>query len=309
MKGMDRMKGNYLKAIKKHWPLYLMLLPVFIWYAVFKYGPMYGLVIAFKDYSIHKGILGSPWADPLFKHFSYFFNGPYAKQIIGNTFIISIYKIVIGMLPPLILAVFIHECRQKWFGRVVQTLSYLPHFLSWVIIYGILLAFFSESTGLINRWLREAGLSTIPFLTSPKYFRGVLIGSDIWQSMGWGAIIYLSAISSIDPSLYEAAEIDGCGRLRKILYIMLPHLRSVFIMLLILKLGTILDAGFDQIYILSSPQVKSVSEIIDTWVFNEGLQKMNYSLASAVGLFKSVIGFTLVMISNRIARRWGNGLW
>ena len=286
-----------------------MLLPVIVWYIIFKYAPMYGLIISFKDFNIGKGILGSPWSEPLFKHFAYFFHGPYAKQIIGNTFIISIQKIVFGMFPPMILAIFIHQCRQKWFGRVVQTLSYLPHFLSWVIIYGILIAFFSESTGLINRWMRELGTTAIPFLTSPKYFRGVLIASDVWQSMGWGAIIYLSSISSIDPALYEAAEIDGCGRFRKIIYIILPHLKNVFIMLLILKLGSILDAGFDQIYILSTTQVLSVSEIIDTWVFKEGLQKMNYSLATAVGLFKSVIGFSMVMFSNKLARKWGYGLW
>lgn len=149
----------------------------------------------------------------------------------------------------------------------------------------------------------------IPLLTSPRYFRGVLVGSDVWQNMGWGAIIYLSAISSIDPALYEAAQIDGCGRIGRILHITLPHLTGVFVMLLILKLGTILDAGFDQIYILASPQVISVSEILDTWVFKEGLQKMNYSLASAVGLFKSAIGFTLVMLSNKIAKRGGYGIW
>ncbi len=303
------MKGKCQKILKRYWPLYVMLLPVIVWYVIFKYVPMYGLVISFKDFNISEGILGSPWTTPLFKHFEYFFNGPYAAQIISNTFIISIYKIIFGMLPPMILAIFIHQCRQKWFGRVVQTLSYLPHFLSWVIIYGILIAFFSESTGLINRWLKEIGSTAIPFLTSPKYFRGVLIASDVWQSMGWGAIIYLSSISSIDPTLYEAAEIDGCGRLRKIIHIILPHLKSVFIMLLILKLGSILDAGFDQIYILSTPQVLSVSEIIDTWVFKEGLQKMNYSLATAVGLFKSIIGFTLVMLSNKLARKWGYGLW
>lgn len=270
---------------------------------------MYGIIISFKDFSINKGILGSPWATPLLKHFQYFFNGPYAKQIISNTLLISCYKIVFGMLPPLILAILINECRKKWYGRIVQTLSYLPHFLSWVIIYGILIAFFSESTGLFNRWMKELGTSSIPFLTSPRYFRGVLIGSDIWQNMGWGAIIYLSAISSIDPTLYEAAQIDGCGRIRRIIHITIPHLTGVFIMLLILKLGTILDAGFDQIYILSSPQVLSVSEILDTWVFKEGLQKMNYSLASAVGLFKSAIGFALVMVSNKIAKRGGYGLW
>lgn len=302
-------KKSLVKILKRYWPLYLMLTPGIIWFLIFKYLPMYGVIIAFKDFDINAGIMGSSWATPIFKYFQYFFNGPYAKQIIANTIIISVLKIIVGMLPPMILAILIYECRVTWFGRVVQTLTYLPHFLSWVIIYGILVAFFSESTGLINRWLTETGGHTIPFLTSTKYFRSVLIGSDIWQTVGWGAIIYLSSISAINPSLYEAAEIDGCSRFGRIWYITIPHLRGVFILLLIMKLGSILNAGFDQIYILSSPQVLSVSEILDTWVFKEGLQKMNYSLASAVGLFKSVIGLIFVTTANKVARKWEYGLW
>lgn len=302
-------KKSLVKILKRYWPLYLMLTPGIIWFLIFKYLPMYGVIIAFKDFDINTGIMGSSWATPIFKYFQYFFNGPYAKQIIANTIIISVLKIIVGMLPPMILAILIYECRVTWFGRVVQTLTYLPHFLSWVIIYGILVAFFSESTGLINRWLTEMGGHTIPFLTSTKYFRSVLIGSDIWQTVGWGAIIYLSSISAINPSLYEAAEIDGCSRFGRIWYITIPHLRGVFILLLIMKLGSILNAGFDQIYILSSPQVLSVSEILDTWVFKEGLQKMNYSLASAVGLFKSVIGLIFVTTANKVARKWEYGLW
>lgn len=302
-------KIGFKKAMKRYWPLYLMLLPGLLWFLIFKYLPMLGIVISFKDFSIDAGIFKSAWANPWYKHFAYFFKGPYAKQIIGNTIIISMYKIVFGMLPPLLLAILINECRNKVFGRVVQTLTYLPHFLSWVIIYGILIAFFSESSGLVNRLLANVGLHSIPAMTSPKLFRGVLVGSDIWQSAGWGAIIYLSAMSAIDPSLYEAAKIDGAGRFRCIFNITLPHLTGVFVLLLIMRLGSILNAGFDQIYILSNPQVSSVSEILDTWVFKEGLQNMNYSLASAVGLFKSVIGLVFVTTANKIARKWEYGLW
>lgn len=301
--------NRFLRALKKYWPFYVMLFPCLVYYAVFKYGPMYGLIIAFKDFNIADGILGSAWADPLLKHFNYFFSSPYASQVIGNTLIISALKMVFTTLPPLVLAIMISECRSKKFATVVQTASYLPHFLSWVIVYGIMVAFFSQSTGLINRWITELGGTAYPFLTSPTHFRSMLVGSEVWKGMGWGAIIYLAAIAGIDPTLYEAATIDGCGRMRRIWSITLPCLRSVFFLQLILKCGSILDAGFDQIYIMATDQVLGVSEIIDTWVFKEGLQRMNYSLASAVGLLKSAISAVLVFSVNKLARRWDEGLW
>ena len=297
------------KIMTKYWPLYVMLTPCLLYYAIFKYGPMYGIVIAFKDYKIADGILASPWADPLLKHFQYFFSSPYAPQVIRNTLIISGLKIVFGLIPPVILAVVISECRSKWFGKLAQTASYLPHFLSWVIIYGISVAFFSQSTGLINRWITELGGKSYPFLTSSEHFRAVLVGTDVWKGMGWGAIIYLAAITGIDPALYEAASLDGASRLQRILYITLPCLRNVFIMQMILRMGSVLDAGFDQIYIMATQQVLDVSEILDTWVFKEGLQRMNYSLASAVGLLKSIVGLVLVFGTNKLARRWGSALW
>ena len=191
----------------------------------------------------------------------------------------------------------------------MQTLTYMPHFLSWVIIYGILLAFLSQNGGLINRWIVEAGGESIPFLTSPQYFRSLLVGSEVWQNLGWGAIIYLAAIASIDPTLYEAARVDGASRLRMIWHITLPGIRNVIILLFILKLGHILDAGFDQIYILYNVQVYPVADILDTWVYRTGLQQLNFSLASAVGLFKSLTGLFLVLAANKIAQRWGEGIW
>jgi len=299
----------FQKRMKRYWPFYIMLLPCVIYYAVFKYGPMYGVIIAFKDYVLTKGIMGSPWASPWYKHYQYFFNSPYASQVIGNTLIISGLKLLFGLLPPLLLALLINECAKKWYGRVIQTLTYLPHFLSWVVIYGILIALFSQSAGLINMLIEQTGGASYPFLTSPDHFRTVLVGSEIWRDTGWGAIIYLAAIGGIDPNLYEAAITDGCGRIKRVWYITIPNLTGVFVMQLILKVGSILNAGFDQIYILSTPQVNSVSEIIDTWVFKEGLQRMNYSLSSAVGLLKSVIGMIMVLSTNKLARRWDKGLW
>lgn len=289
--------------------LYVMLAPGVVYYILFKYLPMYGVIIAFKDFNMMDGILASDWAQPWNKHFIAFFNSPYFSQLLTNTFLISLYKLVFGMLPPVLMALLLNECRIGWFKSLVQTLTYMPHFLSWVIIYGILLALLSESSGLINQWIKNAGGDAIPFLTSTSTFRSILVGSEIWQNLGWGAIIYLAAMTGIDPTLYEAARVDGASRMRMIWHITLPGIRSVIVMLLILRLGHILDAGFEQIYIMYNIQVYPVADIIDTWVFRTGLQQLNFSLASAVGLFKAGIGLVLVLASNKIAKRWGDGIW
>ncbi|WP_256257511.1 MULTISPECIES: sugar ABC transporter permease [unclassified Paenibacillus] len=286
-----------------------MLLPGVIYYVIFKYIPMYGVVIAFKDFNMLEGVLGSSWADPWYRHFETFYNSPYFGQLLTNTLLISIYKLVFGTIPPIVMALLLNECRVRWFKSLVQTLTYMPHFLSWVIIYGIMLALFGQSSGLFNRWIVEAGGQSIPFLTSTDYFRSLLVGSSIWQNLGWGAIIYLAAIAGIDPTLYEAARVDGASRLRMIWHITLPGIRTVIVLLFILNLGHIMDAGFDQIYILYNIQVYPVADILDTWVFRTGLQQLNFSLASAVGLFKSAIGLILVVLSNQLAKRWGENIW
>lgn len=306
------LKRQAYRLLKKLWQykaLYLMLLPGVAYYVIFKYVPMYGVVIAFKNFSIMDGILRSEWADPWNKHFMTFFNSPYFSQLLTNTIVISLYKLGFGIAPPIIMALLLNECRFRWFKSLVQTLTYMPHFLSWVIIYGILISLLSQSSGLINHWIKEAGGDSIPFLTSTDYFRSILVGSEIWQNLGWGAIIYLAAMAGIDPTLYEAARVDGAGRLRMIFHITLPGIRSVILMLFILNLGHIMDAGFGQIYVLYNIQVYPVADIIDTWVFRTGLTQLNFSLAAAVGLFKSAIGFVLVLVSNRIAKRWGEGIW
>jgi putative aldouronate transport system permease protein len=300
------------KLLKKAWgfrTLYLIMIPGLLWYIAFKYVPMYGAVIAFKNYNVAMGIMESPWADPWYKHFKYFFDSPYFAQLMGNTLLISLYKIVFGMTPDIVVAILLNECRIQWYKRTVQTLSYLPHFLSWVIIYGILIAFLSPTTGLFNRWIQDLGGEPITFLQSTEWFRTILVTSEIWKDIGWGSILYLAAIASIDPSLYEAARVDGASRLRMIWHITLPGIRSVIILLLILRIGHILDAGFDQIYIMYNIHVYSVSDIIDTWVFRTGLERLNFSLASAVGLFKSVIGLVLVLGANRLAKKWGESIW
>ncbi|WP_072329478.1 MULTISPECIES: sugar ABC transporter permease [unclassified Paenibacillus] len=298
-----------LRIVWKYRALYLMLLPGLLYFAVYRYAPLFGAIIAFKDYQVMRGFWESPWADPWYKHFKYFYDSPYFWEIIRNTFLISLYKLVWGMPPDIIIAILLNEVRHRLFKRTVQTLSYLPHFLSWVIIYGILIAFLSETGGLINYWLKEWTGQTESFLTSVEWFRTIIVASSVWKDIGWGAIIYLAAIAGIDPGLYEAARMDGAGRLRQIWHITLPGISQVIILLLVLRLGSILDAGFDQIYIMYNVQVYPVADIIDTWVFRVGLEQMNFSLASAVGLFKSVIGLVLVLTANKIAKKWEGQLW
>jgi putative aldouronate transport system permease protein len=307
-----RKSGRLRPGVGRLWKFrafYLMLLPGVLFFLLFRYVPMYGVIIAFKDYNFGDGMLGSPWAQPWNKHFLTFFFSPYFSQLLANTLLISVYKLIFGVLPPIIMAILLNECRTRWFKSLIQTLTYMPHFLSWVIIYGILLALLSQTSGLVNHWIKEIGGEAIPFLTSTSYFRSLLVSSEIWQNLGWGAIIYLAAIAGIDPTLYEAARVDGASRLRMIWHITLPGIRSVIVMLLILRLGHMLDAGFEQIYIMYNIQVYPVADILDTWVFRTGLQQLNFSLAAAVGLFKSAIGFVLVLLSNRIAKRWGDGIW
>lgn len=297
------------RKIVSYLPLYLMLLPGVLYYVIFRYGPMAGTLIAFKEFTFTKGILNSPWANPWYKHFVYFFKSPYFSQILSNTLLISVYKLFWMTLSSLGLAILINEVRNRFFKRFVQTVTYLPHFLSWVVIYGIIYSLFSESSGLVNILFRQAYNRTIPIMTSPEWFRFLLVTSEIWKDAGWAAIIYLAAIAGIDPTLYEAAYMDGAKRWQCIWHVTISGIRSTIVIVMILKLGSVLDAGFDQVYIMYNPNVMQVADIIDTWVYRTGLEQMNYSVATAVGLFKSVISVFLIMTVNKIAEKWGEGIW
>lgn len=305
----EKQLRHTLRRMRRIWPLYVMIIPAVLYFAIYKYAPMWGIQIAFKDYKITKGIMGSAWMDPLFHWFSYFFKTPIAMNVLSNTIILSFSKLIIGMVPPLIFALALSECRHKYFSRVVQTVSYLPHFFSWVIIYGICITMLGEGKGVINKLITSMGGQAIPFMTSNQYFRGVLVGTDLWRSIGWSSIVYLAAIMSIDTSMYEAATIDGCGRFRQMLYITLPSLGKIFVVLLITKVGHILDAGFGQVYVFMNARVSKTAEIIDTWVYTQGIGKMKYSLSTAVGLMKSVISCILVLGTNALARKWDSSLW
>lgn len=296
-----------LRLLGKYWPYYLMMLPGLIYFALLKYAPMYGVLIAFKDFKIKKVIWGSPWVG--LQNFRTFFTSTYCSRLIGNTLIISFTKLVLSSFMSVFFALLLNECGKRRFKRLVQTVSYMPHFLSWVIIYGIVYLFCSESAGYINRIVRMLTGSAIPIMTSNTYFRGLLYFTELWKNTGYASIIYMSVIVGIDPGLYEAATIDGASRWQRIVHITLPAIRSTFIMLTIMNIGKIMNAGFDQIYVFYSPQVYQTGDIIDTYVYRAGLEEMRYGLSTAVGLFKNVIGFTLLFTTNRIAQKWGEGLW
>jgi len=296
-----------ISTVKRYWMMYLMLLPALIYFAVFKYIPMAGIVIAFKNYNIALGLWDSPWVG--LRNFRDFMTGVYFWNIIGNTVIISLYKLLFGFTAPIALALLLNEVSVKWFKQTVQTLSYLPHFLSWVIVYGLMVALLAPGDGLINMLLKENGIKPVSFLTEPEWGRFLVVASDIWKDIGWGAILYLAALTGIDPSLYEAARIDGASKWRQLWHITLPGIRGVLILMLILKLSHILDAGFDQIFMLANTFNQEKIDIIDTWVYREGLERLRIGLATAVGLFKAVIGFALVLAANKLARKFDGQIW
>ncbi|WP_136608612.1 ABC transporter permease [Paenibacillus dokdonensis] len=283
--------------------LYIMLLPAAAYYVLFHYYPMYGALIAFKEFSITKGILGSPWAG--FKHFEYLFTLDKFWHVFWNTIIISLYRLVFGFPLPLIMAILLNEARKLLFKRTVQTIVYLPHFISWVIMGGLLMNLLSTDGGVVNNIVRSLGGEPIGFLTDDRYFRGTLVWSMIWKEFGWNTIIYMAALAGVNPQLYEAAYMDGANRARRIWHITLPSIRGTIIILLILRIGGLMEAGFEQIFVLYHEGVYNVADIIDTYVYRIGLTEGRFSLAAAVGLFKSAINFILLIAANRLSRMMG----
>jgi len=264
---------------------------------------MFGIVIAFKDFLPRRGIWGSEWVG--FEHFQFLFNLPDSRTIFVNTVFIAVMKIIAGMVVPLTFALLLNEARIKWFKRSVQTLVYLPHFLSWVILANIVVDMFSTK-GIINQLLGVFGVEPIMFMASNSWFPAIIVGSDVWKEFGFGTIIYLAALTGINPSLYESAVIDGATRWQQTRYITLPGLKSTVVLLATLSLGNVLNAGFDQIFNMYNPVVYESADIIDTYVYRAGLVDAQYSLATAVGLLKSVISFILIMVSYGLASRFAN---
>lgn len=315
---IDIQQGEQKKPIskillnwKKYKLYYLLILPGMLYYIIFHYIPMFGIVIAFKDISPFEGIRGIVTGDWVgFKHFIKFFNSIYFWDIMKNTLVISFYKLLFGFPAPIILALLLNEVRNKHFKKVVQTISYLPHFISMVIVAGLLTNMLSTQGGIINEIIKLFGKEPIFFLGDSRYFRSVLVTSGIWQGVGWGSIVYLAAISGIDTQLYEACIVDGGNKWAQIWHVTLPGIRNVIVLMLIMAIGGLLNAGFEQILLLYSPAVYDVSDIIDTYVYREGLINANYSFATAIGLFKSIIAMILMMGSNYIAKLFDQeGIW
>ncbi len=289
---------------RKTWVFHVLLLPALALCIVFQYIPLFGAVIAFQDYEPWLGIKGSPWVG--FDHFRYLFTYPDGKQIIWNTLIISAFKLIVNLFIPIIFALLLNEVRKMYFKRVIQTLVYLPHFLSWVILGGILIDILSTEGGIINRLLNSFGFQSIFFLGDGNWFRFTVILSDVWKEFGFSAIIFLATLVGINPALYEAAEIDGASRWQQVILISIPLMMPIVIVVATLSLGRILDAGFDQILNLYNPLVYSHGDIIDTFVYREGLNNGQFSFGTAVGLFKSAIGFILIVFSYRMAAKFAN---
>jgi len=281
--------------------VYMILLPGLLYFAVFRYGPLYIAQIAFKDFQPLLGATASPWVG--LENFLTFFHSYYFSQLLTNTLIISGAKLLFGVPPAIILAIALSEARFLKLARLTQTVAYLPHFLSWVVMFGVLLGLLSPGEGLVNQAVGSAGVQPIDFLTDPNWFRAILVSSDIWKETGWGAIIYLAALLAIDPTQYEAAAIDGASRWRRVWHVSLPGIKDVIVLVTLLRLGNILDAGFAQIFVLYSLPVYSVGDVIDTWVYRQGLLNFQFGLATAVGLFKGVIGLLLIVVANRVAKR------
>ncbi|QNK59378.1 sugar ABC transporter permease [Paenibacillus sp. PAMC21692] len=309
----DRLKKGVRRAtfrgVIKNRSLYIMLIPVVLYFIVFHYKPMYGAIIAFKDFKPFLGIGDSPWVG--FKHFQQFFESYFFVRILRNTIVISLYQLIFGFPAAIILALLLNELKNQIFKRFVQSISYLPHFISLVVVCGMLIDFL-QPDGIINRSLLAIGVigEPINFMILPEWFRLIFVGSGIWQSVGWSSIIFLAALSGINPSLYEAAAVDGAGRWRQMLSITLPGIMPTIIILLIINIGNFMVVGFDKIILLYNSATYETADVIGSFVFRRGITEANYSFTAAVGLFNSVINFTLLVLVNQLAKKKAeSSLW
>ena len=295
------------RAKRMHEYYILLLIPVVL-LVVFKYLPMYGIIIAFKDFSIGRGIHDSPWNN--FDHFKRLFQDPFFYRITRNTVIISVYRIIFGFPAPIILALLLNEIRSVAYKKTVQTLSYLPHFVSWVVLAGIFVEILSAQRGPIAHLFTLVGLEPVSWLTYKPTFRGVLVVTGIWQSVGWGSIVYLASLSSIDPGLYETASIDGANRWQQAIRITVPSLLPVITILFLLNVSQILNAGFEQIFNLFNPSVYEVADVIDTYIYRSGFVERRWAYNTGVGLFKNVVGLILLIGANAVIKRYSEyGIW
>lgn len=304
------MKGrDFFRKMRRDKYLYLMILPGVLFMILFRYLPMGGLIIAFKEFSLRKGIWRSSWAG--LENFRFIFTqNPDFYQIIQNTLVINLLKLLFAFPMPIVLALMINEVKGRRLKKWIQTSVYLPYFVSWVVFGGIVIQFLSPGTGVVNQLIRKFGGQSIPFLQEEKYFKGIVVLTDIWKGAGWGTIMYLSALTGIDQEIYEAAKIDGAGRLQTIRNISIPGISDTIVVLLLLQIGAMMDVGFEQIYVLCKPILYSVGDVISTYVYRVGIGNAQFSMTAAVGLFQSVVGLILIIICNKICRKFfEKSLW
>ncbi|UKS30984.1 ABC transporter permease subunit [Paenibacillus sp. HWE-109] len=301
-------RRNWLFDMKRDYDLYLLLLPGVLALIIFKFLPMYGILIAFKEFNLFDGVWGSPWAG--FKYFEELFNDSKFYTVLGNTLLINFYKLVFQFPLPIMLALMINEARNLMFKRVTQTITYLPHFLSWVIISAIFINVLSPLTGILKDVFAMLGMSNIMMIADERFFRSVLVASAAWKETGWSSIIYLSAILAVDPQLYEAAKMDGAGKFRQIWHVTLPGIRSVIVFIIMLRIGAALGNDLEQVLMFYSPFVYSVGDVIGTYVYRIGLGQFKYSFTTALGLFQSLIGMGLIVGANYVSKKFGErSLW
>ena len=301
-------KYSIWKQYKKCKYLFLMFIPVILYFVIFCYVPMYGVIISFQDYYPRLGITGSEWVG--FKHFEKLFTGRYFFPVLRNTLIISVSKLLFGFPAPIILCLLLNEVRSLKFKKVVQTISYLPHFISWVVLASIVQTILSPSSGVVNYIIQLLGGDPIFFMGRSDWFRKVIVGSSIWRDTGWQTVVFMAAILSIDPQLYEAADLDGAGRFQKMIYVTLPCIAPTIIIMFIMATGNVIQDDFDQIYNMLNAKVMDVGDVIGTYTYRMGIEKMNFSYATAVGLFKNVVSLILVTFTNAFSRKLsGSSLW
>ena len=297
-----------LDHFRREWQIYVMLAPAIIWFIVFLYKPMYGLQIAFKDYSIFRGVAGSPWVG--FEHFETLFSNDQFIRAFWNTIEISALNLIFAFPAPIILALMFNEILNATYKRTAQTIVYLPHFISSVIIAGIVITAFSPTAGIVNTIIGWFGLEPVYFLTQPDWFRPIFVGTGIWQEAGFGSIVFLAAIAGVNPSLYESAVIDGANRWQMMWRITVPSIMPTILIMLIIRIGNIMEVSFELIILLYQPATYSVADVVNTWVYRQGLQSGQYDLAAAAGLFNAVVAFILVMTANTLSRRFSRtSLW
>ncbi len=297
-------KRSLLKYISLNKYMYILLIPAIIYYIIFHYIPLGGLVIAFQDFNIFKGVFGSEFVG--LEHFVRLFNTSDFYKIFRNTLILGIYKVVFIFPVPIIIALLLNEIRSTFFKRVVQTSIYMPHFFSWVIVGGLAIQFLDPTRGVINEIIKYFGYESIHFMAEPEYFRGIVVLTSIWKEAGWGTIVYLAAISSVDPTLYEAAKVDGASRFRMIWNITLPSISTTVLMVFIINMGNVLKSSFEQIFVLYNPLVYEVGDVIETYVYRVGLIDRRYDFATAVGFFQSVVGLIFLLVANHLANKFGD---